>query len=502
MSTIHMRRIVAPILSLLLVVLPVTPSLAGSLSITGWSTGDQLNSVNLNSRMTSITTWANGNISDTNISATAAIAGSKLDLTSSTGRISHSTSVTSDAPVFTSGQTWDNVANVFSMWRGTVTNTNSASTSRLIDLRLGSTIIASISRVGQLMLTPQAYASGPSTLLEGAWFNIASATYTDNMTAASGTAPRFIAYAFQRPALAAGNSSVTTTRAATVFIASAPVAGDNMTLTNRYALWVDQGNSLFGGGVDVLGNPPAPRGYIDGLTLSNDGSDATNDFGVAVGVARDSSNARTMQLLSALVKRTDAIFGIGTNQGCLDTGTVGNGTYHIFLIASASNATPDAICSTSATTPSVPHADWASVRRVGSIVRTGGAIVGFVQVEDRFDLKVPINSIDTTNPGTSAVTATLVNVPALANLEARIGVAFGTGSGGGVNGLITALDTTDTAPSDTVNHFKVPVSANGGSEYLVRTNATPAIRYRTDFSDGSTIIRITTIGWVDKRGKS
>ena len=246
------RRILALWMAFLLICLP-TITLADSLSISAWSSGDALNSTNLNSRMTTISTWANGSITNINISGTAAIAGSKLDLTSAAGRISHSSSVTSDAPVFTSGQTWDNVAGVFSLWRGTVTNTNSASTSRLIDLRVGSTIIASISRVGQLMLAPQDYASGPSTMLEGAWFNVASATYTDNMTAASGTAPRFIAYAFQRPALGAANTSVTTTDAATVFIASAPVTSTNMTITNRYALWVDQGDVRLGGNLAVRG---------------------------------------------------------------------------------------------------------------------------------------------------------------------------------------------------------------------------------------------------------
>jgi len=91
-------------------------------------------------------------------------------------------------------------------------------------------------------------------LLEGAWFNVASATMTDNVTAASGTASRFIAYSFQRPAVAAANSSVTTTNAATVFIASAPVAGDNMTLTNRWALWVDQGDVKFGNDIFASGS--------------------------------------------------------------------------------------------------------------------------------------------------------------------------------------------------------------------------------------------------------
>ena len=265
-----MRRLLAVLLSLMLMFGPV-PVYADSLSISAWQTGDALNSTNLNARMNSISTWANGNIANDNLDTSAGVVGSKLDLTSGTGRISQTTSVTDDAPVFTSAQTWNDASEVFSAWRLTVTNTNSASTSRMIDLRVGSTIIASISRVGQLFLNSQDYASGPRTMMDGAWFNVASATYTDNVTAASGTAPRFIAYAFQRPAVAAANSSVTTTNAATVFIASAPVAGDNMTLTNRYALWVDQGDIRTGGAIYASGSVLIGPGTVNTTALTVNG---------------------------------------------------------------------------------------------------------------------------------------------------------------------------------------------------------------------------------------
>ena len=239
-----------------LIGLAMLPSaaLADSLSIEAWATGQSLSAQNLNSRQTTIQNLINGNLDNSNIQSDAGIVGSKLDLTTGTGRIANSTSVTSDTPIFTSAQTWSNAATTFSGWRLSITNTNSASTSRLIDLQVDSTVIASISRVGQLYINSQNYASGPRTLMDGAWLNIASAPYPDNVTAASGTAPRFMAYAFQRPAVAAANSSVTTTNAATVFIASAPVAGDNMTLTNRYALWVDQGDVRIGGNVFASGS--------------------------------------------------------------------------------------------------------------------------------------------------------------------------------------------------------------------------------------------------------
>lgn len=190
-----MKKFLCVVLSSLLAAWPLTSTRAfgDSLSIEAWVTGNSLNSSNLNSRMNSISTWANGLIANDNLKSSAGVVGSKLDLTSGTGRLSNTTSVTSDAPIITSAQTWNNAATAFSGWRLNIVNTNSASTSRLLDLQVDSTVIASISRAGQLVLNSQAYASGPRTLLDGAWFNIASATYTDNLTAASGTAPRFIA---------------------------------------------------------------------------------------------------------------------------------------------------------------------------------------------------------------------------------------------------------------------------------------------------------------------
>ena len=237
------KILVAALIGLLTTMVSPGVVFADSLSIESWSTGMSLSATNLNSRQTTIQNLINGNLDSSNLKSSANVKGSQLDLTDGTGRISQSTSVTNSAPILTSAQTWNDASEVFTGWQLNITNTNSASTSRLIDLQVGGTTIASLSRTGQLFLNSQDYASGSSGVLRGVWFNIASATFTDNQTPASGTAPQFIAYAFQRPAVAAANSSVTTTNAATVFIASAPVAGDNMTLTNRYALWVAGGNT-------------------------------------------------------------------------------------------------------------------------------------------------------------------------------------------------------------------------------------------------------------------
>jgi len=73
-----------------------------------------------------------------------------------------------------------------------------------------------------------------------------------------------------------------------------------------------------------------PRSYLAGYKVSNNGTDPTNDLDIAVGTARDSTNATDLTLASALTKQTDVAWAVGTNQGCLDTGVVGNNTYHIW----------------------------------------------------------------------------------------------------------------------------------------------------------------------------
>lgn len=71
----------------------------------------------------------------------------------------------------------------------------------------------------------------------GVIFNSTGATITDSTTATSGTAPTAVFHSFQKPTLAAANTTVTTTAAANVYINGDPIAGTNMTLTNAYGLW-------------------------------------------------------------------------------------------------------------------------------------------------------------------------------------------------------------------------------------------------------------------------
>ena len=130
---------------------------------------------------------------------------------------------------------------------------------------------------------------------------------------------------------------------------------------------------------------PLPRGFIDGLILSNNVSDADHDIDIAVGVARDSTNVKNLSLTSAITKRIDAAFAAGTGNGGLDTGSVANSTwYHVWLILKDVDGTIDALFSTSATAPTMPTG-YTYRRRLGSVLTNGSAnIYGFTQFGNKF----------------------------------------------------------------------------------------------------------------------
>ncbi|KAE9088868.1 hypothetical protein PF006_g25483 [Phytophthora fragariae] len=84
--------------------------------------------------------------------------------------------------------------------------------------------------------------SSASWLVSGIQYRSLATTYTNNSTSSSGTAVSAVINSFAQATIAASNTSVTTSRAATVYIDNAPVAGTNMTLTNTHALWVENGS--------------------------------------------------------------------------------------------------------------------------------------------------------------------------------------------------------------------------------------------------------------------
>lgn len=252
-------------------------------------------------------------------------------------------------------------------------------------------------------------------------------------------------------------------------------------------------------------------GFLTGLTLSNNVSDATNDLDIAVGCARDSTDVYTMVLASALGKRIDAAWAVGGTPGStlggMDTGSVADGnTYHVHLIRRPDTGIVDALFSLSATAPTMP-ANYTQKRRIGSVVYSGTKIQLFTQIGDQFIRVVQAPDYNQTNPGTSAVTVTLASVPAGIIVEAQVTLAMQDATASSsTQGWLSSLTQTDAVPafpqplSMTLTNTAGAQSLNAG-EFRVVTNTSRQVRWRQASSTADHVTSIATTGWIDTRGR-
>lgn len=250
-----------------------------------------------------------------------------------------------------------------------------------------------------------------------------------------------------------------------------------------------------------------PRSYLAGLTLSNNGTDSDHDIDIAVGQAVDSTNARVLALSSAITKRIDASWSVGTNQGGLDGTESSAGTpdadttYHVWLIERSDTGVVDVLFSESATSPTMPT-NYDYKRRIGSIITDSSAnIIAFYQDGDHFTLDVPVSDYDVTNPGTDAVLYALT-VPTGIEVFAYHTVSFRPATGNATV-LLTSPQQTDTAPSTTL--FTAQNAVTGGDTQntttFTRTNTSGQIRLHALAIAVDGDWQGVTHGWIDHRGR-
>lgn len=272
------------------------------------------------------------------------------------------------------------------------------------------------------------------------------------------------------------------------------------------------GSVTLSGALSFTGTPSsltaiALRGHIAGLALSNNATDATNDVDIAAGVATDSSNTALMVLSASITKRLDAAWAVGTNQGGLDTGSIANDVYHLWLIRRSDTGVVDVLFSASATSPTMPT-DYDQKRRIGAVIRSSGAIKAFTQIGDRFLLDDLILDLDTTNPGTSAVTAA-VTVPDGVKVIwlGHVQIIDATPAAA-TAALFTSLDQTDAAAAAggagqlQIRAFTDADVATNSTSLQIPTDTSAQIRYRLSASNADITIRAHTEGWIDLRGKN
>ncbi len=248
---------------------------------------------------------------------------------------------------------------------------------------------------------------------------------------------------------------------------------------------------------------PAQRGQLSGLSMANNSVDPTNDIDIGVGdCASDDTIPVLMTLATTLTKRLDAGWAVGSGNGGLDAGVAANGTYHIWLIQRSDTGLVDALFSNSPSAPTMP-ANYDRKRRIGAIIRTAGAIRGFYQSGDRFELSPLSVDVTAVNPGTTSVLRTL-SVPSGIVVTANVTLQA-ENSGTGVF-FAAGLFCPQVTPLPSMLQIKNIRNASGSIfdgivPVSVVTNNLSQIYSFCAASDASCTLTIRTLGWIDTRGQ-
>ena len=290
----------------------------------------------------------------------------------------------------------------------------------------------------------------------------------------------------------------------TAAVANTGVANGNVPAMDATGYPAADGSRITNVAPDNVTAGGAPRGYIDGLTLSNNAIDALNDIDISAGIARDGGDAANMVLSATLTKQLDASWAVGTSTGGLDgtESVVGipdiNTWYHVWLIRRGDTGVVDALFSESATAPVMP-ASYDQKRRIGAVLTDGVAnVAGFTQFGDEFFWDSRVTDFNGTAGSTAAALLTLT-VPTGLGVVAH----FTTTIGGTIAGwalLVTSPDQTDVAPTASKATLYVRAGYAGSATMRIKTDISGQVRRRSD--NAGQELYFVTQGWIDPRGRN
>jgi hypothetical protein len=241
-----------------------------------------------------------------------------------------------------------------------------------------------------------------------------------------------------------------------------------------------------------LGVPAIMRSYLAGLTLSTAGASST--FGIAPGVATDSTNTDVMALASAYTKTTSA-WAVGTGNGALDTGTIAANTwYHAYLIKRPDTGVVDVLISLSATAPTLP-ANYTLFRRIGSMKADGSSQwVAFSQNGDEFLWLAQVDDASAVAVPASATLVTL-SVPLGVKVNVLLNVQQTYANSTPTNLQVYSPD----QPTTGTVGVSLAITGSVVDSVNVRTNTSSQVYVKGSSANGT--YYITTLGWNDRRGR-
>lgn len=318
----------------------------------------------------------------------------------------------------------------------------------------------------------------------------------------------FFLLAFGGSALAQGNQcrtapvgASTPNCASEAFVTESVAAGGTVTS-------VGSGIGLTGGPITGSGSlaldPSYLRGYLAGLTLSNDGTSPNSVLDISAGVATDSTSAALIKI-GAFTKSTAGAWAVGSGSNGMGNGlTIANATwYHVCL--TPNGGSPDIWFDTSAACVNKPAGVSGSLsRRIGSFKTDASAhILAFFQVGNWFRWATPVLDVSNASFPTTYTTTT-ISVPPGVPVLAFGNINAGTGSS---YVQIKPVGASDPTLSTAILTTAVPLSKVGApsgaepvtSGWQQMTNTSAQISIGGNATIGT---YLTTEGWFDFRGKS
>ncbi|MBY3306163.1 hypothetical protein HFO04_25835 [Rhizobium laguerreae] len=250
-------------------------------------------------------------------------------------------------------------------------------------------------------------------------------------------------------------------------------------------------------------------GRLFGLTGSQNVTDAANDMDFSAGEAASAGASPVIMVLaSALTKRSDAAWAVGSGNGGMDTGTKPTSAWlHWYAIKRPDTGVVDVCCSASASAPTIGGnipAAYTKYRRIRSTKTDGsGNILADSQDGDEvlWQTAVKENGGAAYSTGTTAALVTLAGVPSGFKVRAIMNATY-TSASDSAGAFVSSPDEGDQALGVGNTLFNITnmqnASENASAGIEVRTNTSGQVRHKGGAA-GS--LYLATRGYIDRRGR-
>lgn len=238
-------------------------------------------------------------------------------------------------------------------------------------------------------------------------------------------------------------------------------------------------------------------GYISpNFNIANNVADSTNDIDFPAGMLASSGTDPIIMTHPAATVQLDVAYGTGSG-GRFDS-AISDGTWHCFIISNGTTVSRGFSKSLTPTGQANYPSGYTYYRRVGSILRSSGAILGFVQREDDFDLITPITDRSTISPMSPSLQ--LISVPSSINVKPKFSLTQ-------VQSISGNCQTSVGTPGLPLRLSNITTLANeiGATNIdgMIYTNTTSQIQMEVAISSGALSFNsLVTFGWSDSRGRS